>query len=69
MGLVMKNTKTVLLMVLGMWLYHVADNALFGPRTVVRVQAQEGYSSPNMRSAVALERIAATLEKIERKIK
>ena len=64
-----KNTTTMLMMVLGMWLYHVADNALFGPRTVVRVQAQSGASNTDMRSAEALEHIAYILDKIERKIK
>ena len=57
---------TVLMLVCGMWLYDVCAHTLFGIRTEIRVQAQS--SGTDYRQTVALEHIAAALERIEHKI-
>jgi hypothetical protein len=54
------------MLVCGMWLYDVCAHTLFGIRTEIRVQAQS--SGTDYRQTVALERIAAALERIEHKI-
>lgn len=63
-----QNMKTVLWLVVGMWIYHACDRALFGSNVEVRVHAQP-MDQPAYRQSAALERIASALEKIERKIK
>jgi len=65
----MKDARTVLFMVLGMWIYHAVSGAFFGPSiTVVHADTawEERQARAQERTADALEKIAGMLDHIER---